>query len=460
MRHWAVCLVAIGAVLWLLNILIFYPGLMSNDSIDQLMQAQGDKPFEDWHPPLMAIVWKVLLLVSSGHVGSMLAWQLLLLWAGLVLLAVYVYRTTRRRVPSLMPFLIGLTPFVITISGVIWKDVQMAFALLLATVLILLADKAATARNRYIVLAVAGIAMIYAINMRYNALAAAMPLLWLAWRQLPDTRQKVAGKSLPVVRLGAVFAVVIISFLLVPVISLFRPVTATHPTASQMIDDMIAIYDTDEISRLAMPDKSRWALTEISGRCGATNAKASVWIACSTPEELYTLSREQYPALQKAWLKSVVSHPVRYAEYRVGQFLHFLFPRSSAEAYIWHDGMVANPYGLTFTPNLLTAGVQNYVASTNLDFGFVFRPYVWLATGVAVIMAAWRHRKAWKHAMQIIAISVSGLLYLFSYLPAVAAYDFRYSYWACLAVSVAILLAITDNRERLALCLRRWFRLK
>ena len=40
-------------------VLLFYPGIMSNDSIASLRQARSFE-FNDWHPPVMALIWSVL----------------------------------------------------------------------------------------------------------------------------------------------------------------------------------------------------------------------------------------------------------------------------------------------------------------------------------------------------------------------------------------------------------------
>src|SRR5436190_2041437 len=52
---------------WLLVLLYAFPGFMSTDSIDQLTQARTGV-YTDWHPPLMALVWKLLDGIVSGPV--------------------------------------------------------------------------------------------------------------------------------------------------------------------------------------------------------------------------------------------------------------------------------------------------------------------------------------------------------------------------------------------------------
>jgi|GEM_PF-723190 len=447
-RSWPGLLIGGGVVLAALNIYAFYPGFLSNDSVDQLTQALGDKPLEDWHPPLMAVTWRLLMVLFGRHPGIMLVWQALLLWAALTVLALYVYKQTERRWLSLLPLGLGITPFVITISGVIWKDVQMAVALLVATVILLYAGKLSTGRKKYSLLALSAVAMVYAINMRYNAVAAVLPLLWLMWWQLPERSVRVYNRTVDWLRLSLVAGVIVAALILVPILSLFKPVTATHPISSQMLDDVLHIYSTQRIEQLHIQPDAKRALVSVSHRCQNVSTQTSLWISCATADEFHLLSREQYPALRSVWLSAVSHHPVSYGSYRVGQFWGYLTPSNAGEAFIWQDGTVQNPYGLKFRPNWVIARVSDYVGFMHFDFGFIFRPYTWLLVGIALIVAAQRRRQSWQHAREIVAIAASGVLYIIAYLPAVAAYDFRYSYWACLAISVAAILAVIDSRIR------------
>lgn len=129
-------IVALAVLGWLMNVAIFYPGYMSNDSINQLRQALGlDRPI-DLFPPIMTIIWGVLIKLT-GKISSMLFLQVGMLWTGLCLVAIYVYRHTQSRKLSIAVLGIALLPFIVDISGVIWKGNQMAFALLTVVAAIL-----------------------------------------------------------------------------------------------------------------------------------------------------------------------------------------------------------------------------------------------------------------------------------------------------------------------------------
>src|SRR5690606_26904053 len=110
--------------------LAFYPGIMTPDTLDQLAQANA-QAFNDWHPPMMAWLWSGLNRVFPAASGF-LFFDLFLLWFGL-------YRISRSIDPRYAPYvyLLGFLPFVINISGVIWKDVATAYALLWASIALL-----------------------------------------------------------------------------------------------------------------------------------------------------------------------------------------------------------------------------------------------------------------------------------------------------------------------------------
>src|ERR1044071_126515 len=67
---------------WLLFMVYAYPGYMSADSIWQLAQARNIEPMSDWHPPMMALIWRFLDWFIAGPV-LMLVLQSALFLVGL-----------------------------------------------------------------------------------------------------------------------------------------------------------------------------------------------------------------------------------------------------------------------------------------------------------------------------------------------------------------------------------------
>src|SRR5260221_11569539 len=76
----------------------YWPGVMIDDARWQYQQAV-DNAYEDWHPPLMAWVWRRLAFMVPGP-APMLLLQLLLYWAGIALIAWWAYRRGSGRSPA------------------------------------------------------------------------------------------------------------------------------------------------------------------------------------------------------------------------------------------------------------------------------------------------------------------------------------------------------------------------
>ena len=111
----------------LIILYVFWPGLMSRDSFIQYSQANSGY-YQDWHPPIMALVWRIILLIFPFQTG-MLILQCLLLFIGLSILIKNTKTSIGRYLFLAMPFY----PWIFGISGVIWKDIQLAFTLLITT---------------------------------------------------------------------------------------------------------------------------------------------------------------------------------------------------------------------------------------------------------------------------------------------------------------------------------------
>ncbi len=102
----------------------FYPGFMSYDSVVQYTQSKT-MAFHAHHPPIMAFLWSILNIFFDGPQG-MLFFHQALLWGGLYLW----YSTFRYNRYSWLFLMVGFLPWVVNLSGVLWKDMGMAYAFL------------------------------------------------------------------------------------------------------------------------------------------------------------------------------------------------------------------------------------------------------------------------------------------------------------------------------------------
>src|SRR5204863_4843679 len=107
---------------WLLFVVYSYPGYMSTDSVDQLLQARGANEIHDWYPPVMAVMWRVTDAIVAGPF-PMLVIQSCAFLLGLAALLRHVLAPRRA---AIVAAVVLLLPPVLTPMAVIWKDSQMA----------------------------------------------------------------------------------------------------------------------------------------------------------------------------------------------------------------------------------------------------------------------------------------------------------------------------------------------
>ena len=168
----SLALYAVAITGFTLSILAFWPGFMEYDSFKQYAQAIGKLPLDDWHPVSMTLLWKVLISLYNGP-EPMLVLQMFLYWAGFLYLAWHLLLHTSRFSLALIAVITAFFPFLINFSGVIWKDTQLAVSLFWA---VLLLEFGKLSRGKLLITL---ILIFYAISVRHNGIAAALPIIVL-----------------------------------------------------------------------------------------------------------------------------------------------------------------------------------------------------------------------------------------------------------------------------------------
>ncbi|MDR2688804.1 MAG: hypothetical protein LBB76_03495 [Azoarcus sp.] len=414
----AVVMAACGATVgWI----AFYPGFMSFDSLVQYKMARWFV-FNDWHPPIMSWLWSVLL-VFPGPSG-MLAFHLGLLWS-----AIFIWwKSYRDERLSWLLFFIPFCPWIVNFQGVLWKDVGMAFSLFLLSSL----SRLRPSTGKY---AIAAALVFYAINVRHNAVFAALPVIFfLAWTWLPR----------PNLRKAALIAVALVA------LSIFGGNVLNYgllnaekakPYNYIIIDDLgyISVKNNESF----LPEVGLGAIRACAtDEGGETKLVGKVVCLYKFPDQVPTdlLQRD----LTRAWLSTISRHPFDYIEYRLAAFSYFLRTPDDEPYYIWHDGIDSNDLGVTRTSNIVSSGVNRLVDTSARMAPFLFKPYWWLlVTTVALILSlALTGTAAIRSAQMMLS---SSFLYIMSFLPAVQMADFRYVYWSVIATSIALLSLLIDR---------------
>jgi hypothetical protein len=441
-RHWTGLLVIAAVALFALDVVATYPGFLTYDPIQQLGQALDTRELNDWHPPVMTVLWSLLLHFPGHPALPMLVVQLVLLWGSLVLLAAYVYRETGRRWISVLPLLLGVLPYVANISGDIWKDDQLAFAIL-AAVVVLLHVRRGIARTslRWAALVSVALLLAYAGAVRYNALFAIVPLLLLT---PAPTRVRARFRILfaAVVVGGAVAAT--------PAISAIRPVLATHPAGSIMLDDVMHLYSSRELREADVSETLKRSLLSLRRRCPPDALLVNYTWDCPTSNDVtkFFTTQFDYAELRRLYISGIEQHPLRYLEYRTRVYGTFIDPPPGKPTTIWFSGVGTNPFGLTYHPDPLTNALHGYVIESARDVGLLYRPWFWILFGAVQWTGAFRRRQVYGHATVVMAVAASALLYVLGYLPMVIGFDYRFIYWSTIGLSVSGILLLVDVTRR------------
>ena len=424
----AVCMLA-------LLVIVFYPGYMSPDSISHLEQATGVAHLTDWHPPVMTRLWGFLIRVT-GHISSMLIFQLVLLVAAMFILSILVYRHTRNRAWALSVYMIVLLPNIVNIAGVVWKDVQMAFSLTLAVLLIWFIVSSKKPLGRVATYSIAGLALLlilYAGMLRYNALFAVLPILFVLPSLLTKRTPVWSGLASVIIGLVVTIGVTIV---------INQPSEKTHPITAVQLDDIVHVANFDR------EHHGRWSMyKEIHDTCrDKTKDIMNSYIICTTAAQREVL-KNQHQGVFNDWLSTIIRYPIRYASYRLATFSIFLFPQPE-RMYIFQPGIEQNQVGAAVKNEYALSGLAAYVkGGAQANIPLIFQPWLYLAVLVFIYYKSGRIREQVQRRFTR-AVALSGLIYIVAYFPMAVAVDYRYIYWSVFATILSGLFTIILSRSK------------
>lgn len=427
-------LVVIGVLSFVANLLIFYPGYMSVDTANHLHQAKGIIPLTDLQPPIESLFWRSLIFVT-GHASAMLIFQLGLLWLSLVLAACYVFSTTKSKKLSLLPIAIGFLPFVVNISGVIWSDNQMAFSLLLAVVLLLCMRWVKSKKGRIVLLCVMGALIFYAALVRYNALPAALPIIFLAAHQ--SGLLKTFRKQLIVTAIAAIFLAAMI-----PGLKALSGAQHVTSTGGPMMDDVVHVLKASELAGLPMEAALKESLLRMQD-CVIKKDIVIDAFNCATKDDRENILTKYPEGVRSAWNWMITHRPAQYLLYKAKVFAYVLFP-AVGRGYIWQDGIVSNQLNLQPKFEQLGEIVKIYVFNFGYKhFSYLYEPWFWLLANISLLYFS--RRVVGRLRIFVVSLGLSSVLYILTFIPTGIAADYRYIYWPVLAGLLGAILAVSSK---------------
>jgi len=414
---------------WLFAIAYAFPGYMNWDACEQLSQARAGG-YGDGHPPLMAAMWRFIERIVHGPFG------MLVLQTSLFLVGLYALFRQRfqPRTAAVVAGLVFLFPPVLTPMTAVWKDAQMAGALLGGTML---------AMRRPWVARLVGIALLfYAVGVRHNAPAALPPLLMLvAWSW--GIRRKLVAL---LVALG----------LTVALAGSAMTVNAKISVRQYWWYRSIALHDLIGTICLSDPmtdDEVRSALAGVP-LIVQTNIQAHM---CQryTPREWFPTvfgegrifnsipDKDERLARGAAWNRVLREHPYEWLSHR---WLVMREVIGLTDSDVWEpvcQDVGANPELLVATShNHSLSWFQTAVGGYAVRLGktIAYRPWAYLLVGLFILAYAIAKRDG-----MLIALLTSGILYEASFFPASPSPDFRYSHWMVTCCTIAIVIVFLER---------------
>lgn len=401
---------------FLFSVISAYPGFMSQDSLNQYEQALSGH-YTDWHPPIMAWLWHQLLFFNDGPF-PMLLLQNVLFWLG----AFLIVKKIGWNFISFIFLLLCFSPSLLNFLGVIWKDTLLLSVLSFTTALLYYFKDEKFKGLKLWAISISIFMLIFlGVLLRHNAAAAAWPLIILVLVHLYKQERKMR------VFLISSLAVVLMFFAGRSINSFLCAGKSQYPQQQLMVYDLLSVSHAQNKSMLPDYLKSSLPLDTIhkiynyydGGMYAIFNLK------CVTEK------KEQLDSLKDAWKSAIKTYPQVVYDHKYWTF-RCLQDESSLTTYY---SILPNNHGIKLPEkNLLRDWLIEYLESASAKK--LYKASIYLK-GCAIIFVLSLLTFAIKRTTKIsfpLLISLSGLLYGFSYFPLSPCTDLRYNYWVIAAM--------------------------
>jgi hypothetical protein len=412
---------ALLATAWGLFVAYSWPGFMTWDSVNQLLQARSGH-YGNWHPPIMARLWSVLDAIVAGP-ALMLVLQTSLFVVGLHGVIRRYAAPMRAAVVATVVFLF---PPVFAPLSVIWKDSLMAAILLCAV-----AGLTSAARVPRLL---AWLALMVVAALRHNAPILIVPITtmivpyaarWSIWRR------RALGASLGI---AVSIAGMLVSWALARV--------DEHPFANMIaMSDLAAVITISE----PMSDAEVRALVDgvplvgapgIQARLRALGAEDSDYVALALGDQrVFDLvtTDAQSSAIVRAWRRAIAEHPRTYLAHRARLLLNVLgFTRTRSLPYVTplsEDRRVVGYAGEARSYSSAQRAVARVLR--RISRNIIFWPMLYVVLGIGLLVILWRDPV--QRGLLIGALGYELALFFLS--P--GGQEYRYSHWMITCVVIA-----------------------
>lgn len=406
---------------WVGTTIGFYPGFMSQDSFNQYFQALTGN-FNDHHPVIMAVLWGELLKVVSGPL-LMLLLQTTLYWTAFSIL--YLKSSKYKRGNWIL--CLAFSPFLLSILGVVWKDIQFATGILLIVATSLDRPKFKNKITDYLILLSETFLLFYVANVRANSWAVVpfVAYLWVKSYKPSFAKFKIIAFATLITLTCFLFG----QYFTNSIVQAKR----TNITNDYVVDSLFYFSVKEKMSLI--PGVDYKDIVNCS-RQDVAGMKLNGRFFCLNMTGRYDTSLMNSKILNEGLIKKIVSDPISFAIFKVSAFSEFEGTFWQKNYYYWHNGIEKNGLGINQKDNFLTLGIKNVSDLTATILPFAFAPIFWLWASTIMVSLSWRKRKfAFGHVS--LSLALSGFLYNFQNILAAGGPDFRFFYWSALATCLS-----------------------
>ena len=422
--------------LFVANVVLVYPGIMTWDSRYQYRQAVLGS-YNEWNPPIMAALWRALLPVSNAG-SALLVFHSLLYWASVGLIALALLQG-RHRVAAWATVLVGLSPHLLLLNSFIHKDVGHSVALTLAFSVILF-FKSRGRKPGVLSICAVTLALLYATFVRSNGIFGAAPIAFYAFA---SPRHSIRRLALT----GAISMIALVAISIPLNIFLNRVILK-----AEQGDQIVSVVHFDlagvaHYSRDPSVYPVRVPALSVIDRC----YEPRLWDALNIREdckgELGVHNGVKNKQKLLAWPKSALRHPLSYATHRLRHFNEELFGFVGPRHWDWP--VYVDPLIDPIRPGRIED--RSLPATDDFANFPLTAPMTSFVTGLVVLWlaaAAAPFRNAWQEGAYHIALA--GTLYTGGFLVVGVASMYRYQQFGMTSTLLAIvlLLAGIDKHRR------------
>lgn len=418
---------------------VFFPALMSEDSIVQWRQAVTGR-YGSWHPPIMAMLMHATRWVTQSP--ALFTWiQGVLFWGAIVAALFACIRSARLRVVACAVTM--LNPVLWTYSAVLWKDVWVAGLLLLAVRPLLRAVRTASGPALWSGTLCIALATCFRPNAASAVIASMAIGSLFVWRSLGFSRKLLRAvllgllvlapakgmEGLPgVVDQSAEFTA---QFALPRYIGVVSRLNRAGPDYAKERDRFDAVFGAGKLDALSK------AYDPASG-----NSVLYIYAGNPPIVPIGQIAAHRGFAFRLS-LRAAAAHPVLFLRHEAQVVSNLLqWDRVFAP---YHRGIRANEFGLGDQSLIPFAEDRVYGLLAAVDGSVLFRHYVFVAILIgALAYGAKRRYEPW------VVLGLLGLGYALGMIVMDTHPDWRYLLPAYLCGWVALFCVpevLSDNRE-------------